>query len=131
MSTAYTKGVASWLLHHDSPVWTLNAERSGHLWDHRRRTAEWRAAFTWLAKEAKIPNLTRVRIVARPFQRMGRLQDVGACIPAVKAAIDGIVDAGVLPDDGPEHVLELCFLQPGRGEGGLDLRIENLDSTSA
>ncbi len=35
--------------------------------------------------------------------------DVGACYPAVKAAIDGIVDAGVLDDDNPDHLLYVTF----------------------
>jgi hypothetical protein len=36
-------------------------------------------------------------------------QDVGGCLPAVKAAVDGLVDAGVMSDDGPDQVRELVF----------------------
>lgn len=36
-------------------------------------------------------------------------------MPAAKAAIDGIVDAGVLPDDTPAHVLSLTFRPPVYG----------------
>lgn len=42
--------------------------------------------------------------------------DTGACAPAAKAAIDGIVDAGILPGDGPDVIASLCFLAPAKGE---------------
>ena len=37
-----------------------------------------------------------------------------ACAPAVKAALDGIVDAGVLPDDGPAFVWAVTYRAPFR-----------------
>jgi hypothetical protein len=40
--------------------------------------------------------------------------DTGACYPAVKAAIDGLVDAGVLPGDTGTHVPSITFLAPIR-----------------
>ncbi len=49
-------------------------------------------------------------------------QDVGACFPAAKAAIDGLVGAGVIPDDTPDHVITLTFRAPVVGQGdGLEL----------
>jgi hypothetical protein len=38
--------------------------------------------------------------------------DVCAEALAVKAALDGIVDGGVLPDDNPEYVRSVLFLSP-------------------
>lgn len=58
----------------------------------------------------------------QPYQKGGRLQDTGACHPAVKAAIDGIVDAGVLLDDSPQYVKSIRFLPTERGKDGLTLR---------
>jgi hypothetical protein len=40
------------------------------------------------------------------------MPDVGAPILAVKAILDGVVDAGLLPDDGPDYVRRLLFLAP-------------------
>ena len=40
--------------------------------------------------------------------------DTGACFPAVKAAIDGLVDAGVLPGDTGQFVPSITFLAPVR-----------------
>jgi crossover junction endodeoxyribonuclease RusA len=81
---------------------TLNA--TGNHWERARLVKEWRTAFHLLAKEAKIPPMKWMAVTAEPFttEAEGRQQDVAACNPAVKAAIDGIVDAGVLPDDSPQ-----------------------------
>jgi hypothetical protein len=51
-------------------------------------------------------------VLVTPHLRDGRTQDVGACYPAAKAAIDGLVDAGVIPDDGPQYVTRLTFDPP-------------------
>jgi hypothetical protein len=58
-----------------------------------------------------------------PHQKGGRSQDVGACNPAVKAAIDGLVDAGILPDDSPEFVRSLVFLPPLKDKNSLVIYI--------
>jgi hypothetical protein len=46
----------------------------------------------------------------------GRLQDTAACNPAVKAAIDGLVDGGLMKDDTPEHLVGVLFLAPVRAK---------------
>lgn len=70
----------------------------------------WRTTWGWLARAERIPRLHRVRITATPLARSRRwTSDVAACYPAVKAAIDGLVDAGVLDDDDPRHLLSLTF----------------------
>ena len=52
------------------------------------------------------------------------MPDVAACYPAVKAAIDGLVDAGVVPDDGPFNVMRITFRAPEiANRDGLRLRI--------
>jgi crossover junction endodeoxyribonuclease RusA len=99
--------------------WTTNAERKGSRWERADRTKEWRNAFYWLAKQQRIPAMTRVVIVVEPWQAGGVLADTAACNPAAKAAIDGIVDAGVIPDDGPEFVAEIRFLPTRKGRDAL------------
>lgn len=73
---------------------------------------EWRDAFCLLAREQKIPQLERIQILAWPMLRDRRIQDVGACYPAVKAAIDGLVDAGVVPEDEPRYVTMIAMGPP-------------------
>ncbi|MFZ5852279.1 MAG: hypothetical protein ACOYY2_12925 [Actinomycetota bacterium] len=105
-------------------LWTVNHERAKGRWDHRRRTDTMRALARAAAEEAKIPALLHARITAQPYQRRGVLADTGNHYPAVKAAIDGLVDAGLLEDDSPRHVHYLALLPPQRGENGLLLLIE-------
>jgi 1-acyl-sn-glycerol-3-phosphate acyltransferase len=80
--------------------------------ERNRLVQEWREAFAWLAKEAKLPKLEACVIYAWPMLRDRRVQDVAACNPSVKAAIDGLVDAGVLEDDDPRFVRALAFGPP-------------------
>lgn len=108
--------VRTWTLTHLDRPWTINIERNWHF--HRRAAAvkEWRMAFWALANEAKVPRLDRIAVTVLPLYRNhnGR-PDVGAVAPAAKAAIDGLVDAKVIPDDNPDHLVSLTFLQPVMG----------------
>lgn len=90
---------------------------------HSQRTKEYRNAARKLARVAEIPRLDRVAIYAWPVGSRIR-QDVGGCFPAVKAAIDGLVDARVLPKDTKRHVTRLTMLPPQTGRvSGLVLSI--------
>lgn len=98
-----------WVLEYNTRPWTTNAERRMTKWERAALTKDWRGAFYWLAKAKRIPSLASVTIDAIPLQARGPLQDTAACNPAVKAAIDGLVDAGVIPDDSGRHVLSITF----------------------
>lgn len=103
---------------------------------------------TWRAKAAKIAATryaarihahnqwgTRARIqlpvdiTVEHHHRTARLSDVGNCQPAVKAAIDGLCDYGLWPDDGPQHVRALTFLPPRKT--GTDELVITIRSTNA
>lgn len=104
--------------------WTFNEERAGNRFKRAKLTKEWRNDFCLMAKAQQIPLLTSAIITATPYQKSGRLQDVAACVPAVKAAIDGLVDAEVFLDDSPQHVVAVMFKPAQRGEPALRLDIE-------
>jgi crossover junction endodeoxyribonuclease RusA len=93
---------------------------------------EWRDKFKELAEEAGIPRLAIMYIEATPNLKDRRFQDTAACNPAVKAAIDGIVDAGVVPDDRPEFLKWIlfhpCKLTPG--QNGLTIRVIGKEEAS-
>ena len=82
-----------------------------------------------MAKIQHVPALAAIEVYATPLAKDRRWrQDVGACFPAVKAAIDGLVDAGVLPDDNPQFVRALTFYPAEIGDmDGLRLQIEEVD----
>jgi len=106
-----------WQVQDDQRPWTTNSERTWHFQKRAARVRETRERFFWLAKEAKIPALSKIDVTAVPLVKNRRsMQDVGACFPAVKAAIDGLVDAGVIPDDDAEHLDKLTFYAPRVGD---------------
>lgn len=94
--------------------WTMNRERRGseHWTATRARTAEWRRAFWALGRQQR-RRFDRAKITVEVMMRHP-VADTGACYPAVKAAIDGLVDAGVLPGDTGAHVPSITFLAPIR-----------------
>lgn len=120
-----------WELRYDARPWLLNSERAGGkrgTGGHYGRAAlvkEWRTTFAWLAKEARVPPLQWLTAEVQQICRTRKVPDTGSCFPAVKAAIDGLVDAGVLADDGPQFVRALTFLAPiTEGVDALVLRVK-------
>ena len=118
--------LTTWELRRDARPWTTNAERSANHWTRAKLTKEWREAFAWIAKSQRIPPLAWATIAAQPTQKGGRLQDTGGCAPTVKAAVDGIVDAGVFPDDSPAYVRTLTYLTPLRGASSLTVWLSGI-----
>ena len=107
---------------------SLNQERTMNFYTVGKVTKTWREAAYWLAKEAKIPRLNRARFVAIPLHATAASpQDAGNCLPAVKAMIDGLVQAQILEDDGPAFVTSIELRAPiVCGEDGLELVVEEL-----
>lgn len=90
--------------------WTTNAERTWHHHKRARMVKDTRERWLILARQAGVPKLKKIRVDVIPLAKDKRWRpDVGACYPAVKAAIDGIVDAGVIKDDNPEYLSSITF----------------------
>jgi crossover junction endodeoxyribonuclease RusA len=117
----------SWTLTHEAKAWTMNDARgSSNRWKEAGRTKEWRGVFWLLAIEAKVPSLPSIVVTVLHETRTARLPDCGACAPAVKAAIDGLVDAGVIADDTPEFLRCIRFVAPFKtGRDALSLVIDD------
>jgi crossover junction endodeoxyribonuclease RusA len=105
--------------------WTTNQERKkGSHYQRSAVTKWWREAFRDAALEAEIPHFDSIRIEVTPILPDRRIQDTGACFPTAKAAIDGLVDAGVIDDDAPQYVPTITFHAPVIcREGGLEILI--------
>ncbi len=114
---------------HGQRPWTTNAERRWHHMERAARVRDTRESFGWMAKAQQVPELRAINVFATPLAKDKRWrQDVGACFPAVKAAVDGLVDAGILPDDNPDFVRQLTFFPAELGEiDGLRLEIEEVE----
>lgn len=106
-------GPRKWQMQYDARPWTVNAERTWHHMQRARKVREWREFFFYLAVQGRIPHLDGATFSATPLVANRRnLPDVGACYGAVKAAIDGIVQAGVLTDDSPAYVGAIHLYAP-------------------
>lgn len=105
---------------------TVNKVASLHRQAWAKITKAEREQWRGIAERADIPPQRCIRVVVTPLHRDRRTpQDVAACAPAAKAAIDGIVDAGVIPDDDPTHLTEVVFRPPWVcGIDGLRLTVE-------
>lgn len=88
-----------------------------------RRAAPWRAYGKALALAAAVPPIAPpARVWAEFTFPTNHRRDTGNLYPTVKALVDGIVDAGVLPDD-CDGVVEGPFLLRVYPNGPLHLRL--------
>lgn len=86
---------------------SINQERNMHWATRSRRLDPWKVTTFWLAKEAKLPAAVAGRpatITAVLPVRGHHRRDPANYYPTVKAIVDGLVLAGVWPDDTPEWV---------------------------
>lgn len=115
MSETYSP--RSWQVEHDERPLPANAYRVLH-W--RKRAAydkAWRNAFGWRARQARVPKLAAAIVTVVQTCREGTtLPDVAACAETVKAAVDGLVDVGVIPNDDPKHLLAITFVAPSHAD---------------
>jgi hypothetical protein len=97
---------------HEARPKPMNEYRTLHFRVRADYDKEWRQAFWALAKRARVPAMPAGIIVSvvQTCRRGTPLPDPLAEAPTVKAAIDGIVDAGVIPDDTGEYVRSIAFV---------------------
>ncbi len=117
--------IYSWDLRYDAKPMNLNFERRQAHWSVRReRTEEWRGAFKMLCKEQKVPRMHAIEVDVYQFWKSYEPDPV-AGVPAFKAALDGIVDAGVIPDDKGKYVKRVSFWPPEKAShDGMMLTIQ-------
>lgn len=119
---------------HYARPWSLNAERTFSRHKRAQLVAEWRGAFKMigLCPPGPMPLLDRVHIVITPLHKGGNRMDVANCLPAAKAAIDGLVDAGMCLDDTDAHVVMITFRKERQKQprAGLEVVVKELPPRS-
>lgn len=75
-----------------------------HRQQHAARMRDWRVAAGWCARADRVPALDRIYVELHATPPTRRRRDADNLAPCVKACIDGLRDAGVIPDDTPDHV---------------------------
>lgn len=102
---------------------TVNAVMSKHWRVRQRAIAEVRAAGALLAAECvPCPVGEPVDLIVAHFFKEPR-PDTAAIAPTVKALVDGFTDAGVWPDDNPDHVRDELYLVPEHDKADPRIRI--------
>lgn len=74
---------------------------------HYARAAKvkaWRNAAYWLARAERIPACERIRVGLVYTPKVSRRRDPDNLVGLLKPCVDGLVDAGVVPDDTAEQV---------------------------
>ena len=93
--------------------WTLQNHRL-HPQAKAKKVKALRNKAGWLARQNLEPVIGPVAIFARAYIKSGVLPDADAIAPMVKAAIDGLVDARILPDDSGQYVHLIGYGRPAR-----------------
>lgn len=93
--------------------WLLQNHRV-HRQVEAKKKASLRSKAGWMAKAELLSMGTPVAVFARAYVRGGTLPDADAIAPMVKAALDGIVDAGIIPDDSGAYVPLTGYGRPER-----------------
>lgn len=108
----------------------LTANQRLHWAAKARTTADVRRTAMLLARAAKLPQgFEHVTIELHYTPRDRRRRDASNLMPTQKAVVDGLVDAGLVPDDTPEYVTETIPtidspVREAPGPNGSRIRIE-------
>lgn len=81
---------------------SLNGRADRRTLSPRIRTLRMQARV--MARAAHCPTFMRARLVAWVRFPDGRRRDIHNYMPTLKALVDGLVDAGLLPDDDARHL---------------------------
>jgi crossover junction endodeoxyribonuclease RusA len=92
----------------DLPLWRgkapLTLNQRLHWRDQRARARTIREAAAWRVKALRLGTLAHVSVQLHYATGDNRRRDSDNLVPTMKPAVDGLVDAGLVPDDDPAHV---------------------------
>lgn len=94
------------LSHNQRLHWREKAQRTRNIRDH----------VSWRVKAAKLPQQRRITVQLHYAPQDNRRRDAPNLTATSKPAIDGLVDAGLVPDDNDAYVTELMpVIHPADG----------------
>lgn len=88
----------------EPPAAFINANQRLHHHAKAKLTKAWREASAGLMVCYRQPYYQRAQVTVGIRFPTNHRRDVGNYYPTAKAILDGLVDAGLLPDDNDEHV---------------------------
>jgi len=100
------RGRRTWTIQIPAPAGWINANGRTDTRALGPIVKAWREAARLYALQAKLPRgLARVHVLARCHFVVNRRRDVGNSYPTAKAAVDGLVDYGLIADDNDDILL--------------------------
>jgi len=106
----------TWTLTPDWPKPPLSMNQRLHWAAKKDLTASIRQTVKLLAKNAKIPTLAHADVLMVWTVPTLHRRDADNPAPTLKAACDGLVDAGIVPDDTPQWMTKhMPFIEYERG----------------
>jgi crossover junction endodeoxyribonuclease RusA len=111
----------------EAPADWINSNQRLHRMAVAKLTRLWReAGHDAVARNGWEPYAGRVHIVAHIWKPRGGRYDPNNLWPTVKAAIDGVVESGLLADDDHLHVEGPDMRHGGKGAAALVLTIREI-----
>lgn len=111
-----------------APEAWINSNHREHWAQRNRKTQVVRESMAWIGRNANHAFATPVHIHAVAHKPTMRKFDAHNLMPTVKAAIDGLVDAGVLPGDTNDDLPMVTISgKSGAAAGTLTLTITTVD----
>lgn len=107
-----------------APCAWINSNDRTHRMQVQKLTAEWRRAGREAVPHGWEPIIGAVHITATIIKARGGRYDPNNLWPTVKAAVDGIVESGLLADDDHLHVIGPDMRHGGKGEPALVFTFE-------
>lgn len=92
---------------------TLNEVRRMHFQQVAKEKKEWEHIVGWLVKEQRLKPVSRAIVTYEFYFKDKRKHDPDGYAFSAKYIQDGLVKAGILPDDNFDHVRELRIKQGG------------------
>jgi len=108
----------------------INANQKLHWAVKNSRVQTWRDTACYLARQAKLPQLALPASVnAYIIKDRGSRYDPNNLADTTKACIDGLVDAGVLPDDSWQELIGPDHRHGGKGRPGIIFEFRHLNGS--
>lgn len=100
--------------------WWMNSNHREHWARHGQKTKHIRQLACLRAKQEHVPTFDVALIYALIQYPRGGRHDPFNAAPTIKAAVDGLVDAGVFADDDSQHVIGPAPVRkPGKSPTGI------------
>jgi Holliday junction resolvase RusA-like endonuclease len=108
----------TWALTFNYPSPPITANQRHHWRKKATLTKQVRVASSLLARSARIPAMAKCEVSLIWFVSTKHRRDVDNIVPTLKAMCDGLVDAGIVPDDTPnemvKHMPEIVYMGAGK-----------------